>query len=70
MTLQNHLFTNTIPLPTHHPILFLNSPKKSVAKSDTFSSKSIAFCNLFPPHNVKKMYEVWGIIAVFKLLQR
>ncbi len=103
MTLQNHLLTNAIPLPTHHHILILNSsknlsqnrthfpqnlshanpsltteniptnspgPKQSVAKSDTFSSKSIAFCNLFPPLNVKKMYEVWGIIAVFKLLQR
>ena len=62
MTLQNHLLTNAIPLP--------ELPKKYVAKSDTFSSKSIAFCNLFPPLNVKKMYEVWGIIAVFKLLQR
>ena len=27
MTLQNHLFTNTIPLPPHHHILILNSQK-------------------------------------------
>src|SRR5438552_19091247 len=57
-------------LPTeHHPT---NSPgrKKCVAKSDTFCSKSIACCNLFPPLRVKKMYEVWGIIAVFKRMQR
>ena len=90
MTRHNHLFINTIPLPTHHPLLFLNSennlsqnrthfaqnpshanpslptghhpnnlpgPKKSVAKSDTISSKSIACCNLFPPLRVKKIYE-------------
>src|SRR5947199_10030194 len=82
MTLHNHLLSNTIPLPPHHPLLFLNSaknlsqnrthfaqnlspanpspptehiptnspgPKQSVAKSDTFCSKSLAFCNLFPP---------------------
>ena len=27
MTLLNHLFTNTIPLPPHHHIHFLNSKK-------------------------------------------
>src|SRR5437868_1233022 len=59
--------TSQSSLHQHHP----TSPaspyplpelrKKCVAKSETFCSKSIACCNLFPPLRVKKMYEVWGI---------
>ena len=93
MTLQNHLFINTIPLLPRHHILFLNSQKnlspnrrhfaqnpspanpslptehhptdspgrkKSVAKSETFCSKSLACCNLFLPLRVKKMDEAEG----------
>src|SRR5205807_5860 len=48
-------------LPTEHHPNNSPGPKKCVAKSDTFSSKSIACCNLFPPLRVKKMYEVWGM---------
>src|SRR5947209_3404071 len=44
-------------LPTGHHPNNLPGPKKSVAKSDTISSKSIACCNLFPPLRVKKIYE-------------
>ena len=44
-------------------------PKQSVAKSETFGSKSLACCNLFPL-SVKKMHDVWGILAVFTRMQR
>ena len=69
MTLHNHLFLNTIPLPKHHPYTHPELPKQSVAKSETFGSKSLACCNLFPL-SVKKMHDVWGILAVFTRMQR
>src|SRR5437762_13414585 len=48
MTLHNHLFLNTIPLPPHHPYTHPELPKQSVAKSETFSSKSLACQSLAP----------------------
>src|SRR6266516_3561501 len=50
-------------LPQHHPTSHASPyplpvlPKQSVAKSDTFGSKSLACCTLFPPLRVKKIYE-------------
>src|SRR6266480_6334863 len=40
---QHHPTSHASPYPL--PVL----PKQSVAKSDTFCSKSLACCNLFPP---------------------
>src|SRR5947199_9375361 len=48
MTLHNHLFLNTIPLPPHHPYTHPELPKQSVAKSETFGSKSLACQSLAP----------------------
>src|SRR6266516_2866755 len=103
MTLHNHLLINTIPLPTHHPYTHPELPKQSVAKSETFCSKSLACQSLAPyrtyshqfarsqnnlsqnrrhfaqnlshaatfsPLRGKKIYDVWGILAVFKRMQR
>ena len=97
MTLLNHLFTNTISLPPHHHIHFLNSKKnmsqnrthfpqnlsranpslptehhpnnspgrkKCVAKSDTFSSKSLAFCMEYPHRGTP--YTAGGLDYVVK----
>ena len=41
MTLQNHLFTNTIPLPLHHHILILNS-QKNVSQNRTHFPQNLS----------------------------
>jgi len=47
MTLQNHLFTNTIPLPTHHPILFPTA-KKNLSQNRTHFAQNLSHANPSP----------------------
>ena len=44
MTLHNHLLTNTIPLPPHHHIHFLNS-KKNVSQNRTHFPQNLSRAN-------------------------
>jgi len=70
MTLHNHLLSNTIPLPPHHPLLFLNSAKNLSQNRRHFAQNPSHAATFFHPPRVKKMYEVWGILALFKCMQR
>ena len=44
MTLHNHLLTNTIPLPPHHHIHFLNS-QKNVSQNRTHFPQNLSHAN-------------------------
>jgi len=44
MTLQTHPLTNTIPLPPHHHILFLNS-EKNVSQNRTHFAQNPSHAN-------------------------
>src|SRR6266566_9570112 len=69
MTLHNHLFINTIPLPTHHPIHFLYS-QNNLSQNRRHLAQNLSHAATFSPLRGKKIYDVWGILAVFKRMQR
>ena len=48
MTLQTHPLTNTIPLPPHHHILFLNS-EKNVSQNRTHFAQNLSHSATFLP---------------------
>src|SRR5438552_16458089 len=48
MTLHNHLLTNTIPLPPHHPILFLNS-QNNLSQNRTHCAQNLSHANPWLP---------------------
>jgi len=48
MTLHNHLLSNTIPLPPHHPLLFLNSAK-NLSQNRTHFAQNLSHANPSPP---------------------
>ena len=56
MTLQNHLLTNAIPLPMHHHIHFLNSPK-NLSQNRTHFAQNLSHAATFFPLRGKKIYE-------------
>src|SRR5438477_13049142 len=52
MTLHNHLLTNTIPLPPHHPLLFLNSAK-NLSQNRTHFPQNLSRANpSLPPEHI------------------
>ena len=66
MTLQNHLFTNTIPLPPHHHIHFLNF-KKNVSQNRTHFPQNLSH-SAWSTHIVvlHTQQEVWIILSKVK----
>src|SRR5438270_5773337 len=48
MTLHNHLFITTIPLPPHHPILFLNS-QNNLSQNRTHFAQNLSHAATFFP---------------------
>jgi len=48
MTLHNHLFLNTIPLPPHHPILILNS-QNNLSQNRRHFAQNLSHANPWLP---------------------